>query len=129
MTDTTDQQNQHNVNVLHVQQQAAQQQRPSIAKIVAAADSRAAESDLVRWMTSGARLLETQRARLHRLRSEYEHGRSRITANYGQQLAELKDKYHDELRRYDVSTASAIEQLQGDVDRLLSMQEAGQWPA
>jgi RecA/RadA recombinase len=101
----------------------------NLREVLAAASGSAAQSDLARWMASGARLLDTARARL--LRAEHEHhvGRNKIIADAQRQLTELRQQTHEELRRFDIEHTEHIEQLREEIGRLEQMRDAGEWPA
>ena len=100
----------------------------TVTKMPTAASGRLAGSDLAGWMASGTRLLDTARARLQRALHDNETGRARIIADAQQQLAELRTRTHEALRRFDHDQRQLISDLTDEVERLEQMREAGEWP-
>lgn len=105
------------------------QQAANMGNILQAATRTAQESDLGRWLMSGARLLSSARTRLLEAERGYTAGRGKIIADAQAQLAELRTKTHEELRRFDIEHEAKLDALRRDVARLESMRDAGEWPA
>jgi alpha-ketoglutarate-dependent taurine dioxygenase len=121
-----------NVDASNINQQNMnlnQQQQGPMRNILQAVTQAAQESDLGRWLSSGARLLSTQRARLLRAEHDYATGRAKIVADAQHQLAELQQGTREALRRFDAEHEHQLDALRSDVARLEMMRESGEWPA
>ena len=98
---------------------------PNMRDVLRSAATAASESDLERYRTAGARLLETAQAKLARAEHDYQMGRARILADARMQLDALRQRTRDELHAFDFKHAEAEEELHKQVQILLGMREVG----
>lgn len=102
---------------------------PTLRDVLRSATAAAAGSDIDRWLVSGARLLRDAQERLAKAEHAVQTGRARIIADAKLQLDELQRRTREELRRFDAEHQRELIDLAGQVQRLVDMREAGEWPS
>lgn len=102
---------------------------PTMRDVLRSATAAAAGSDIDRWLVSGARLLRDAQARLAKAEHDVATGRARIIADAKLQLDELQRSTREALRQFDAEHQAELARLTEQVQRLIDMREAGEWPA